>query len=161
MQECNPTFAVAYTIGRQTFKSAAFILSVSPFGANSGVWGKAPRSLRFFMMQIYPQNKSLTDHKPYPSFQGLSTINFCCLFGGCFRQSSSTLPYVPSGTLRQCFLDWRKNASKILPEIYCRQTLAGIVHFLVISITDRQTTLRMESSVGNIAFVLVNLRSCL
>jgi hypothetical protein len=41
------------------------------------------------------------------------------------------------------------------------QSLGGSVHFLVISFTERKTTFRIESSVGNIDFVFVYFRTIL
>jgi hypothetical protein len=41
------------------------------------------------------------------------------------------------------------------------QSRTGIVHFFVISFTDRYTTLRMESSVGKMALALVNFLTVL
>lgn len=39
------------------------------------------------------------------------------------------------------------------------QSLTGIVHFFMISLAERKTTFRIESSVGKIVFVLVNFRT--
>ena len=54
------------------------------------------------------------------------------------------------------------SAKNIMIWLYAMaQSRAGIVHFFEISFTERNTTFRIESSVGKIAFAFVNFRTIL
>ena len=54
------------------------------------------------------------------------------------------------------------SAKNIIIWLYAiAQSLAGIVHFFVISLAERNTTFLIESSVGKMDFVFVNFRTIL